>query len=203
MSEQRKDDGKDTKDLMGSLRGCFDEVKAKIQETENKKKLERERRKKIKDDYGKWLKEQKPEAEKAAKKILDWVSKFLISDMWREITSSLRNLTSDEDDPEPIIYRLAISRTIIYEGPSPNPYYPYGTQGHQSFSIDLDGTLSVHHDVKYGKFYKLKSIGDMMKYVDPVVLVQIAETMQDDSVWGIIKEELKKSLKRAILKHCN
>ncbi|MDP3792139.1 MAG: hypothetical protein Q8Q89_00175 [bacterium] len=195
MSKRRKDDGKGAQDLMSSLRGCFDEVKAKIQETENKKKLERERRKEVKDDYNKWLEKQRPEAEKAAQTILGWVDQFLASDIWREIAFSLHGLTrSVEDDKEPVVYYVDISRTIIYKGPSPNPYYLYGNQGHQSLSLDLDGNLFVHEDVKYGKSYKLKNVEDMMRYADPIVLTKVAKTMQDNSVWAIIPERLKERL---------
>ncbi len=201
MSEQKKDDGKKAKDLMDSLRGCFDEAKAKIQEIENKKKLERQRRKKVKDDYNKWLEEQRPEAEKAAQIILEWVKDFLASKMWEEITSSLRSLKmGNEGDEELIINHLSISRTVIYDGPSPNPYHPHGKQGYQSFFIDLAGSLFVHEDVKYGKSYKLKSIEEMMRYVDLVVLVEVAKTMQDDSIWDIIKEKLAERLKKAVPK---
>lgn len=207
MSKKREDDGKKAKDLMGSLRGCFDETKAKIQETENKKKLERERRKKVKDDYNKWLEEQRPEAKKAAQTILGWVHQFLASDTWREIASSLRSLTrideyaKDEDNEEPIVYNVDISRNIIYKGPSPNPYYPYGNQGYQSLSLDLAGNLFVHNNVKYGKSHEIKNYAGMMKYADPVVLQKIAETIKDDTIWTIIEEELEKSLKSATKRH--
>lgn len=200
MSNKRKGGGTSGKDFMDSLNNCFNEVKARIRKVERKKKLETKRRKEIQDDYNKWLEKQKPEAEKAAKKILEWVNEFLASDTWREIVSSLRSLKrSDEDGKEePIINYLDISRTVIYKGPSPNPFYPYGNQGYQSLSIDLAGNLFVHNNVKYGKSYKIQNFADMMQYVDPVVLIEVTKTMQNDSIWAIIQEELKKLLKNSV-----
>ena len=199
MSNKKKGGGKSPKGFTDSLKNSFDEVKDKIKEIEEKNKLETERRKKVEEDYDKWFEKQRPEAEKAAQTILDWVNEFLASDAWREIVISFRSMNGgDEDDREPLVKHVDISRTVIYQGPSPNPYYPYGSQGHQSLSLDLAGNLFVHNNVKYGKSYKIQNFAGMMEYVDPVVLIRVAKTIQDNSIWAVIQEELKKRLKNSV-----
>lgn len=199
MSDERNGGGKKIEGFKNLLKSCCDEAKDQIQKVEEKKKLETERHRKIKDNYDDWIKKQRPEAEKAAQTIIEWVNQFLVSDIWRELVSSLGSLKTGSNR-ELLVGYLDISRNIIYEGPSSNPYHPYGNQGYQSFLLDLSGNLLIANNVKYGKSHKLRNLADMMRYVDPVVLIKVAETIQNDSIWTIIQEEFQQRLKRC-MKH--
>lgn len=197
MSKKGNDSKGKHEDFKNFFDDCLNQAKDEIKKIENKKFQETERHKKVQVIYDDWVKQQRPEAEKAVQTIIEWVNQFLVSDIWRELVSSLHGLKIGSDG-EPIIGYIYISRNIIYEGPSPNPYHPYGNQGYQSFSLDLSGNLFVHNNVKYGKSYRLRNVEDILRYSNPVVLIEAAKTIQDGSIWNVMQEELQKRLKRCI-----
>lgn len=153
---------------------------------EEKREQEKKRRRKIAEDYNNWLAKQEPKAKESTKIILDWVNQLLRSRAWR-------GLVSDYND---VLNRIDVSDDVTYGAPSNNPYHPYGTQGHQSLSLDFAGCLYVHNNVKYGKTYKIRNEKDMMKLVEPPIIIKIAETIEDGSIWSIIEKKIKWDGKR-------
>lgn len=166
------------RDVVGPL---LEEIQEARQAREEKKKEERSRRQKVSNNYAKWLEELRPEAEKSARIIFDWVNALVKSDDWDDFCERYSGL----------INYLDISENIIYDGPSPNPYYPYGEQGHQSLSVDLRGRLYVHNNVKYGKTYELSKPRAILENVRFPVIIKIAKTITDGTIWTIIERQTR------------
>ena len=112
----------------------------------------------------------------------------MASDIWQQLKTECATL----------IKGINISENITYTGPSKNPYHPYGTQGYQSLSLDFSGDLYVHNNVKYGKTYYIKNAKKMLDGVCLPVIITVAKSIEDQSVWQIIEQELVKTMKRRL-----
>ena len=62
-------------------------------------------------------------------------------------------------------------------------------------SLSFDGDLFVHNNVKYGKSHEIRNIKSMMGQVDLPIIIKIAETINNDSIWLIIEREIKRRIK--------
>lgn len=164
------------------------EIKEKETRLEQKKEEERKRCKQVEDKHYSWVNELKPEAERSAQVILDWVEEVLKSNAWKDFKIKYGKQISG----------LGISKNIVYEGPSTNPYDPYGAQGNQSLRLDFSGNLYVNNNVKYGKSHKIRNKKELLKYTDFPVIIKIAETIKDESVWVVIEARLKKEKERRV-----
>lgn len=153
-----------------------------------KKKEQKEKEAKAKKEYNDWREKLRSEAERSANIIFEWVGQLLRSDFWNKFRSDYGAHIGD----------LPVSENITYNGPRPNPYHPYGTDGFKSLSLDISGTLYVHHHVKYGKSHEIRNIKDILEYVDFPIIIQIATTVSDNSIWSIIERELDRKIKNRI-----
>lgn len=121
-----------------------------------------------------WLESHKEASLKSIAAIWNWYKEFIASPSFRELADPLKAVGAKG---------LRISEIITCRVPR-----EWGERNeHQSLSIKLDPQgLFVHNHVKYGKSYSLITTDDFLRYVEPPVLTQIAETIKNDSVWDII-----------------
>ena len=173
------------KNLLDRKTGQIKKIK---REQEKKRAEKRKRQIKVENDYINWVEELRPEAEKSAHIILEWVEEILGSETWKKMKSDYIGTVSG----------INISENIVYEGPRNNYYHSYGTDGNQSLSLDFSGRIFVHNNVKYGKSYEIRNKKEMMQQVDFPVIIKIAETIKDGSIWGIIETELERRIEEGI-----
>lgn len=173
--------------LAGHLEKRAEAAQEQLEEIEQ----EKQRRKEAAQKWRAWRKNQRPQAKEAARKILDWVDTFLISEPYQNILAFNRKMKPREDGIRGLVSRLRISDIISYKRPSKYG----GMESHsQCLSLNLRGELSVLNTVKYGKRYRLRTVGDMLKLVDPPVLIQAAEAIESGRVLDIIKQNLEQEL---------
>lgn len=184
MSGDRSKDG--LQKLGKSLGVFFGEVRRANELRGEKQKQEKARRAKITQDYNDWLGELRPEAEKAAGIIFEWARSLTGSDSWRQFKAVYGSLISG----------VVVSCDITYSGPTNNPYHPYGTQqGHQSLSLDFDGVLRVSNNVKYGRTHEINSVEEMLRKVDSPIIIKVAETINNGTVWDVAIKETGRNIR--------
>ena len=189
MSDKKLTDTENAiKNLKHSLKELAHEIKGEKKHRQEKQEKEKQKRAKIQENYNNWFEKLRPEAEKSAHIIFEWVNQFLKSDSLKEIVSEVGEQINSID----------ISENIIFEGPTLSIYHPYGRQGYQSLSLSFDENLFVHNNVKYGKSHEIRNVKNMIKEVHFPVIIKIAETIKDGSIWSIIEKELKRRLKNHV-----
>lgn len=123
----------------------------------------------------KWYKSYEAEAKKAAKVIWKWYEEFLASSIFQEIVDS-KNETH-------------FSKLKISEGIS--CHVPTGWGGkwerNQWLTIDMyDKKLFVHTAAKYGKAASIEEMKDLLKWVEPPIIIAFAKTIKSGAIWDII-----------------
>jgi len=174
---------KSEKDKLGMdmIKRSIERVIKKEKQRKNKKKekiLEEELEERASDKkYKAWLKIHKPKFQKAAKIIWSWYQKFIASKEFEDMAIKLEKLYLNE---------IGISEVIAGNTRSGGP--------DQFLSIDFKEGLFVHSCVKYGKSKPIEELDDLLECVEFPVLIEIAETIKDKTIWAIIDDKINSEL---------
>jgi len=131
--------------------------------------------KKSQEYRNKWYKKHEAKAKKSAGIIWKWYKKFIISPMFQEIVNSINEVH---------LSRLSISRGITCQVPS-----GWGGEWEvtQFFTIDIrTRELFAHKVVKYGKSNKIDNVEDLLEYVEPPILIAVAEKITNNTIWDVV-----------------
>lgn len=130
--------------------------------------------------YQEWYAKYKTQSENSANLIWKWYCEFIASKAFEEITSSLKNTCSRE---------LWVSETIECVRPSRwDPSPKHDNFERQVLSINIcQSKLFVHNLVKYGRSHEIKGVPDLLEHVEIPVLIEIAKTITDKTIWDIIE----------------
>jgi len=155
----------------------------KTERTEKKaeelRKKERHRQdiknKKAKQIRQKWYQEHRPLAEIAAGIIWKWYQEFIVSPVFKKIANSMRKAH---------LSSLEISHKITGRTPAGDGDY---FEESRIFALDIrENKLFVHMMVKYGRCERINAIEDLLEYVCIPILITMAETITNDTIWSII-----------------
>ena len=137
-------------------------------------------RKKAEKKLHDWYEGHRVQSENSAKIIWDWYQEFITSDNFQEIIKLLKDKRAKE---------INISKVIHCQ--VPNSYridYPDWNKK-QLLAIDISKQkrkLFVHNYVKYREPREITSADDLLKHVFPPVLIEVAQTITDETIWDII-----------------
>lgn len=132
-------------------------------------------REQAKKRYDTWIQLHQKKAEQAAHVIWNWYSEFIDSLVFKQITHTLKKTGKNE---------VLISKKIVCSMPSKNSSHDDTRK--QLLAIDCSGKLFVHNCVKYGKSYLLHDQDDLLEKVALPILMIIADTIRDETIWEII-----------------
>lgn len=123
------------------------------------------------------MREHEPKAREAAGIVWNWYEQFIASEEFRAFSAAFRGRRKE----------VKISRTLTCSTPDPHPGFPdLYSQEKQLLGIDASGTLYVHNIVKYGKAFPLCGEDALLEHVGWPILVEIAETITHETIWGIV-----------------
>lgn len=175
--------GKNLSNLKSSLKEFAGQIKVKRERELEIAQKKADERIKTETKYDNWLKKLRPKAEKSARVIFSWIGDLLKSEEWKEFMVEYQD----------IIKSISISEDITYKDEITHQF-----EGNKSFDLSFDGDLWVHHNVKYGKSYEIRDVEDMMQKVDFPVIIKMADTIKNQSIWLIIARENKENFKRRL-----
>lgn len=134
-----------------------------------------------------WYKKYEAQSKEAAALIWKWFAEFIKSPSFRDIAKNAKKMRS---------FQLLLSERIDCQVPQVWGGVFHGERQRLGLTlIKLDtphaqvskNKLVVHNCVKYGRSYQLNNVEDLLKYVYPPVLIEIAETIKDGKIWDIIE----------------
>jgi len=157
----------------------LDKEEKKRRSEEEERQVEADLEKKAKKRLNDWYEKHRVQSENSAKIIWDWYQEFIASDNFREITEPLKKTRAKE---------ISISKVIHCKVPdSWNGERDWSRK--QLLAIDMsegERKLFVHNYVKYGKSHEITNANDLLEHVFPPVLIAIAKTITDETIWDII-----------------
>lgn len=124
--------------------------------------------------YQDWLKKHEVKALKAVQIIWNWYEEFISSPIFKEMA----NVMGEKGE-------VQISKIISCVVPERGSL-EYKREEKQMLAVDKSGNLFVHNCVKYGKSYEVCHREDMHEYVEIPVLIEIAGTITDETIWDIV-----------------
>lgn len=139
--------------------------------TERKEKTSRQQAKEV---HAAWLEKHRPKVTKAARTVWRWCGQFIASREFKEFQGVFRRSAKT----------MRISD--IKECSAPAWEFLGNWSWKQLLSIDISGNLYVHNCVKYGKSFPINKEGDLLIYVNWMILIQIAQTITDETIWDIV-----------------
>lgn len=165
------------KKLQQKTEQFLDKEKKDRESREKEQQKENENRRIAEQEYLAWYEKRRIQFENSAKIIWDWYREFVASENFREIVESTKNT------------RARILKISDIVGCSmPSRWRAGQTEREkQILSIGIaNAKLSVHDCVKYGRSYQINGVPDLLKYVKPPILINVAGTITDDIIWNII-----------------
>lgn len=156
-------------------------VQQRIQEQEKERETQKEAARKEKENkekaeqiYKNWLKKHGAKACASTHVIWNWYKEFISSRIFKEIADAMG------ENGEICISKI-ISCSIPWKD-----LLIYRRKEEQMLVVDNSRNLFVHNCVKYGKSYKICGREDLLKHVELPVLIEIAETITDETIWDIV-----------------
>lgn len=141
-----------------------------------------ENRKKAAKIYEVWLENHRSQARAAARIIWDWHEEFISTQTFRKLAGTLKARYKDKiwipND------KIWISKMLTCSVPCKD--YLRDWPEKQILSINHSGKLFVHNLFKYGKTYPINQRGDLLKYVAWPILIAVAKTITDETIWDVI-----------------
>lgn len=157
-------------------------IKERIRKEKEARRLEEvaarkkeEDRKKAAKIYEVWLENHRSQARAAARIVWDWYEEFISTQIFRELSGTLKARHKD---------KIWISKILTCSVPLKDNLRDWPEK--QILNIDPSGKLFVHDCFKYGKTYLINQKGDLLKYVAWPILIAVAKTITDETVWDIL-----------------
>lgn len=158
------------------------------QRVQERQQTRRKKESNAREVYRKWKGQKKRQQERGARQILRWVQQFLLSNTYKEILALRGRRRNHPGD----LYSLTISSIVTYERPTSWG----GTQTwSQRLLLGMNGQLYVREVVKYGRSTPIRTVEEVLQYVDPPVILQTAQEMESGDVWKLIQEGLAAELR--------
>lgn len=151
----------------------------KIKEEETR--IENERIRIAKQRYLDWREKYKIQSEKSAGIIWNWYQELVASEDFQEIVTAIKKVCDNPGVRISLRISLRISKIIKCL------VVPYNWTEKQFLGISIsDGKLFVHDCGKYGKSHAINGTRDLLEHVMPPILIEIAETITNGTIWDII-----------------
>lgn len=131
--------------------------------------------------YTAWIRQYEARARSSAIIIWGWYKEFISSGKFRQLSGILKQLSPDS--------KIFVSEIHICQTPTCVHGFSadYYIIDKQMMSINAEGKLYVYNCIKYGKSYPILKSEDLLRYVRLPILIAVAETITDGSIWGIVK----------------
>ncbi|MBI2635414.1 MAG: hypothetical protein HYW79_02610 [Parcubacteria group bacterium] len=170
----KRDEG--LKALAKQINECAKKEKIARRQRECEEREKETNKRKAEEIFNNWLKSYEVKAREATHIIWGWYREFIATSIFQKFVRALHD--SDKS-------RIRISKIVECLKPSRHSLHHF--KEIQLLTVNMDQSLFVHNCIKYGKSYEIRGIEDLLVYVEWPILIEIAATITDETIWEIIK----------------